>query len=229
MLERGSTVLSPYGPSRASRLLTELVPRGARVLDIGCATGYVAEELRLRRRCTVVGFEADSSAAAVARSRCDRLLVGDVESAYDRSQLREQFDVVLFGDVLEHLRQPSEVLADVRSRLTQDGVVIASIPNVAVWRARIPLMLGRFEYGDSGIFDRTHLRFFTRQTALRLACDAGYRVCSEHFVGADLPFPVKLSRVLPQACLDRVRQWLANSRPSLFAHQFVLVMTPAAQ
>src|SRR3954470_24112101 len=177
----------PYGELVAARglsdghwMMIDAVASGARVLDVGCASGYLARELR-SRGCTVVGIEPDTVNATQARTHCEAVIVGDFEQPEDRERLPAPFDYVLFGDVLEHLRDPWAALAGTHELLRPAGRVVVSIPNIAHWSARREILRGRFPYADHGLFDRTHLRFFTRETAHDLVASAGYVVEHEDF------------------------------------------------
>jgi 2-polyprenyl-3-methyl-5-hydroxy-6-metoxy-1,4-benzoquinol methylase len=206
------------------RLLGE-VPDGARVLDVGCASGYLAARLAARG-CTVTGVELDEAAAAAAAAHCERVITGDIESPETRGAIPGGFDVVLLGDVLEHLVDPWEALAFVRSLLAPGGVVVTSIPNVAAWTVRLSLLRGSFEYTDMGLLDRTHLRFFTRATAHELVRRAGYEIERETFTPIEQP-PGILRRLLPRATDVAVKSVL-RVWPELMAQQFVLRLRPAA-
>ncbi|RLC59315.1 MAG: hypothetical protein DRI30_00830 [Chloroflexi bacterium] len=147
-----------------------------RVLEAGTATGCVTRVLK-ERGCSVTGIEIDEQAAAVAEPFCTRMIVGDVEKM-DLSATfgEERFDVVTFGDVLEHLVNPDRVLEDTRHILAPGGYVVASIPNVAHASLRLALLRGDFSYTDLGLLDRTHLRFYTRETLDKLFRNAGYTI-----------------------------------------------------
>jgi len=222
-------LVAAHGLSHAHRLVLAAVPDGARVLDVGCATGYLAAELTLRG-CRVVGVEADPRAAAQAREHCELVVVGDVEEPAVRDELPRDMDVVLLADLLEHLRDPWEVLAALRETLAPGGRAVASVPNIAHWTARRALARGRFPYADHGLFDRTHLRFFTRASARELAQRAGYAVEREAAATASLPLEPYLRRRLggsehdPPPALAAARQRLTALRPELFAFQFVLTL-----
>jgi methionine biosynthesis protein MetW len=200
------------------------VPPGARVLDIGCAEGYLARALR-ERRCgaTVVGLEADPAAADAARAWCEAVVEGDAEDPAVRARVEGPFDRVLFGDVLEHLRDPAAVLRWSPAVLGPGGRAVVSLPNIAHWTGRRELLRGRFPRADHGLFDRTHLRFFTRASARALVREAGLRVEREAFAPAPLPLE---SRV---AALGRLRPALVARRPELFALQIVLTCAPEPQ
>jgi len=210
-----AALVAEHGLSPAHRILLDAVPDGARVLDVGCATGYLAAQLA-RRGCRVTGVEADPVAAERARAHCEAVVVGDVEDAVCRSELaaRAPFDVVLCGDVLEHLRDPWSAL---RALAALCGQVVLSVPNVAHWTGRRALARGRFPYAEHGLFDRTHLRFFTRATARDLAQSAGLRVVDERFAPAPLPMQARLPAL---RALERVA---VRVRPELFALQVILV------
>ncbi|HEV2821442.1 MAG TPA: class I SAM-dependent methyltransferase [Solirubrobacteraceae bacterium] len=212
--------------------MLEAVPDGAHVLDVGCATGYVAAELKTRG-CTVIGFEQDRASAELAKDHCVDVIVGDLEREDARESLPRGHDIVLFGDVLEHLRDPLPVLAWAQTRLASGGRVVVSLPNIAVWFARQAVARGKFPYADSGVFDRTHLRFFTRDTARALAEQAGYAIDRERYTPTVLPFEVLSHRLLgtpfqwDSAATNRLRWAAARWWPTMFALQFVLTLNPA--
>jgi SAM-dependent methyltransferase len=218
-----AALVAVHGLSPAHRLLVDAVPRGARTLDVGCATGYLAAELSGARGATVVGVEADGAAASVAAGVCERVVTGDLESPDCRAQLRAlaPFDALVCGDVLEHLRDPWDALAFLATLLRPGGTAAVSVPNVAHWTGRRALLRGRFPYAEHGLFDRTHLRFFTRSGARGLVEGAGLRVREERFAPAPLPLQAHVP------ALARLERVAARAWPELFALQVVLVGEPA--
>ncbi len=200
-------------------LMVELVGGSKRVLDVGCATGYLAQALTARG-CSVSGLEFDPVAAEEARSHLDRLVIGDLE-ALDLAETfgDEPFDVVVFGDVLEHLRDPLAALRNARRVLRERGSIVASIPNVAHGSVRLALMAGRFDYQPLGLLDSTHVRFFTRASIEQLFREAGMvpvdvrRTTAGFF---DTPLPLAEAEVRPEV-VDAV---LAD--PESSTYQFVL-------
>lgn len=153
-----------------------LTGKNKRVLEAGPATGYVTRVLK-ERGCSVTGIEIDEQAAAIAEPFCTRMIVGDIEKI-DLSATfgEERFDVVIYGDVLEHLVNPDRVLENTRQILAPGGCVVASIPNVAHASLRLALLRGDFSYTDLGLLDRTHLRFYTRESLAELFRNAGYAI-----------------------------------------------------
>lgn len=154
-------------------LLVELVGREQRVLDIGCASGDLGRVLK-SRGCKVAGVELDPCAAELAERVLDEVLIGDVRELDLVNHFgKESFDIVVFGDVLEHLADPVAVLRKVLPLLTNAGAVVASIPNVAHGSVRLSLLSGRFDYRPLGLLDSTHLRFFTRGSVHSVFREAG--------------------------------------------------------
>jgi SAM-dependent methyltransferase len=225
-----AALVARHGLSASHRLVLAEIPDGARVLDVGCATGYLAAELT-RRGCVVDGVEFDPAAAEQARApgRCREVVVGDLEAPLTREAVEAMAgrgdrgpDVVVCADVLEHLRDPWAALTWMGTLLGTGGRAVISVPNIAHWTARRALLRGRFDYTDFGLFDRTHLRFFTRASATELARRAGFAVRAERPVPAPLPLE---SRV---PALGAVRDRCVRRYPEAFALQFVLALTPTA-
>lgn len=163
--------LSNEGTSHAQ--IVDLVGYDKRVLDVGCASGYLAAVLR-KRGCVLYGIEVDASAAAEAEAHFERVVVGDLETTDLRTAFEGvEFDVVVFGDVLEHLRDPLPPLRQARALLARAGSVVVSVPNVAHGAVRLSLLRGDFTYRELGLLDSTHLRFFTRDNLEDLMRRAG--------------------------------------------------------
>lgn len=147
-----------------------------KVLEVGSATGYVTRALTARG-CRVTCIEIDEAAAEIGAQYCERMIVGDIERIdFSKTFGEERFDVVMFGDVLEHLIDPRGVLDKVRGVLAVQGYVVASVPNVAHAAVRLALLGGEFNYTEAGLLDRTHLKFFTGKTLEAMFSDAGYDI-----------------------------------------------------
>ena len=158
------------------RVCVSWTPPGSRVLEFGCAAGYVSRVLRDERRCRVTGFEYSPAMAQQAEPFCERVVVGDIEDFSLWERLTPPYDVAMFGDVLEHLRDPEAVLRRCRDVLQPDGRLIVSIPNIAHYTVRLALLFGRFDYTQYGILDSTHLHFYTRKSLLEMLARTGYTV-----------------------------------------------------
>jgi 2-polyprenyl-3-methyl-5-hydroxy-6-metoxy-1,4-benzoquinol methylase len=152
-----------------------LVGRSKRVLEIGPATGILTRVLVEEQDCRVTAIEIDPDAAKLAAPFCEQIHVADLERTELETLLGEQrFDVITFGDVLEHLRSPATALRKVRPFLTQSGYIVASVPNIAHASVTYELAHGRFAYRATGLLDATHIRFFTKENLLSLLEDAGF-------------------------------------------------------
>ncbi|MGH7816874.1 MAG: class I SAM-dependent methyltransferase, partial [Candidatus Binatia bacterium] len=146
----------------------ELVGAGKKVLEIGPGSGHLTEALS-KRNCQVTCIEVDENLTSIARSFCQRMIVADVERLNPEEAFPgERFDVIILGDVLEHLKQPEMVLRKLRDFLQPAGYLVLSLPNVAHASVRLALLNGDFNYSEEGIIDRTHLRFFTLATIVAL-------------------------------------------------------------
>lgn len=201
-----------------------LTPAGSRVLDVGTADGHPVAEALVARGCTVWGVEIDETAAERARQFCQKLVVGDVEKLDLAEEFAGlEFDVILCLDVLEHLVDPASVLRKLSPLLAPGGVVVASIPNVTHAAVRLQLLNGEFTYTDTGLLDRTHIRFFDRDEVNRLFDDAAFTVLEHlavlrepHETEIDVDLDSVPAEVLQQIKDDpdsRVFQWIMVARP----------------
>lgn len=159
--------------------IISLIPNNAKcVLDVGCGFGYMGRRLKKERNVEVVGIEKEENVANVINENVDKLIVGDVENM--RLPFKQgYFDCLVYGDILEHLREPWQVLKDHTYYLKKGGCCIASIPNISHYAIIKDLLKNKWEYKPSGILDRTHLRFFTLKSIRKMFKDAGYTIESE--------------------------------------------------
>lgn len=162
-------------PRGTHRTIVRLVPPGSRVLDLGCAHGYLGRVLS-DHGCMVWGLDIDQEAVRAAMPFYVDARVVDLDADWEFPWPDCAFDVVLAADVLEHLRDPARALHLALGHLRPGGRVIVSLPNVAHFSVRIPLLFGQFRYRKTGILDQTHLRFFTFGTALEFASNVGLHV-----------------------------------------------------
>ena len=197
--------------------------RRLRILDVGTAHGYLGEILKSHGH-SLVGIEQDPAAAEQARSYYDYVHVADIED-FEFPYCRE-FDYILFADVLEHLRDPGDVLQRSLLTLKQRGEIIVSLPNIANIVIRLSLLVGRFEYGERGILDRTHLRFFTLAGVRMLLQEASCRIVEV------VPTPLPVQLVLPIsenkvfAPFHEAHYWVVRLWQTMFAYQFVVRAAP---
>ncbi len=209
------------GDTNRPGVIVPLVGPGQRVLDVGCGIGSTAE-LLVANGCTVVGVELDPGAAARASAHCERVVICDLDTSDLAAEVGDdEFDVVLTADVLEHLRDPGRLLAAAARLLRPGGRVVASIPNVAHGSVRLALLHGDFQYSDMGILDRTHLRFFTRQTVEDVFAEAGLRIDQLDRTVV----PVRVALEIAEADLPPGSVAAVEAMPEADTYQFVVTAT----
>jgi 2-polyprenyl-3-methyl-5-hydroxy-6-metoxy-1,4-benzoquinol methylase len=195
-----------YGMSHArrDRILALATGTGMRVLDVGCAAGGLGALIRERGNW-VGGVELSEAGSRQAAERLDRVWSFDIEGEWPDELSRGDFDLVVMGEVVEHLFDPAAVLARAKTALKPGGRIIVTTPNFMTWTNRLKFLAGRFAYQEEGMFDFGHIRWFTHASLHRTLRDAGFMVDAERHV----IFPGKLTALL--------KRW-----PSLFAWQFVV-------
>jgi 2-polyprenyl-3-methyl-5-hydroxy-6-metoxy-1,4-benzoquinol methylase len=218
--------IDPDAANTSHTLVFELVGRDRRVLDVGCSTGYLGKALA-DRGCVVDGVEIDPEAAQLAREHLHEVMEIDLDND-DLAQAfpGRQYDCIVFADVLEHLMNPAAVLESAISLLSPDGEFVISIPNVTHGSVRLALLQGRWDYRDTGLLDRTHIRFFTHESILDLVREAGLAVTELRSTVVDpLSSEVELDTgSLPAVLVDWVR-----AQEDSFNYQFVLRARPGVQ
>ena len=209
--------------------LLAYMPRDCRrVVEVGCSTGALARAyLAENPGCDYVEIEIDADYAEVAREACREVIAADVETMPD-DQFAEIFssDCIVFGDTLEHLRDPWKTLQRIRPLLQGGARIVACIPNAQHWSIQARLSCGAFRYEDNGLLDRTHLRWFTRVTMFEMFQSCGYRVTE----GKSRIFPEPdRDRFLPaiQALAQAMGADPAQAAQDATALQYVVVAMPA--
>ncbi|MFS8068600.1 MAG: methyltransferase domain-containing protein [Byssovorax sp.] len=234
-----------YLVEEQNRALCSLFGRPRTVLDVGCGIGLNGAAAK-RTGAHVTGIEIVPASIERAKKVLDEVRVADIErEASLRDALgKRRFDLMLLADVLEHTTEPRAVLERLVPYLEEDGHVLISLPNVAAWPVRLGLLAGNFEYTSSGILDDTHLRFFTRESAIAMIEAAGLEVLRVEqnpmlvrgakgliekalLLGGDAVDPTALGSSLPykayQAFVRPAEDLIANRLPGLFAFQNVIL------
>jgi 2-polyprenyl-3-methyl-5-hydroxy-6-metoxy-1,4-benzoquinol methylase len=153
------------------------IPKTARkILDVGCGAGIFATQLKKLLQAEIWGIELDEKSCMMANERLDRALLGDIVELLP-SLPNNYFDCIVFNDILEHLIDPYHILMEIPSKLQRDGTIVCSIPNVRFYPVLRDLVLYKqWKYADSGVLDRTHLRFFTITSIKEMFHVLGYEV-----------------------------------------------------
>ncbi|WP_186370740.1 class I SAM-dependent methyltransferase [Shouchella miscanthi] len=168
------------------QLFSLIDPKVEMVLDIGCAEGALGAAIKAAYGADVHGFELFQHAAVQAEKKLDSVTVGNIESDPLPFE-HEQFDAIIFADVLEHTLDPWSVLAKVKPYLKKTSAIYASIPNVGHISIIEELIQGTWNYVDAGLLDKTHFRFFTKSEIEKLFHTSGYQV--ETIVNNQVLFP----------------------------------------
>jgi 2-polyprenyl-3-methyl-5-hydroxy-6-metoxy-1,4-benzoquinol methylase len=211
--------VDPFAENNSHAFALSLVGYNKSVLEVGCSTGYLTK-IMAERGCEVIGIELDPDAAEIAEKWAERVVVGNIDEGQVWDEVKdESFDVVLLGDVLEHLRDPLTSLRQAVKKLKPSGYVVTSIPNIAHGDVRLTLLQGSFTYQETGLLDRTHIHFFTLGTARELMTQAGLVVVNTKRVVMPLfGSELEVNREgVSHATLDQL-----HADPEVESYQFVM-------
>ena len=204
--------LKKLHPLNVYSLAVSVISEKAKILEIGGADGFFSEYLTKEKKGEVFIIEKDEEAVLKARKRGLKVIAGDIE---DKTVLKSavslgKFDIILSLALIEHLVDPLEALKSWRPLLKDEGKLVISTSNIAHWTARLKILAGKFTYEKYGIFDESHLHFFTIDSFQKLVKEAGFK--EESFltdpVGGGWP---KISR------------FLSRFFPGLFTYQMLIV------
>ncbi len=160
-------------PVGSHSVIKNLIGSGKTVLDVGCAAG------QLGKVCSgndFYGIDGNKEALSQAQPLYKQTALMNLNEVPTTPVFETKFDYIVFADVLEHLLYPEQILAHFKNYLKPGGCVIVSLPNVALWRVRLNLLLGKFDYSDYGVMDRTHLHLYTFKTAREMLEKCGFTV-----------------------------------------------------
>jgi len=223
----GSPYLFKTDPYSSHSVILNLLGEGnnRRVLDVGAAHGFLAAVL-MKRGFRITGIEADPALAQQAAKYCENCFQANLDDPLP--QLLHEFDAIVFGDVLEHLKDPLGVLRTIAGQyLAKNGAVIVSLPNVANLYVRLRLLVGHFDYADRGILDRTHLRFFTRRTFCKMLDEAGLEIV--RLTATPIPLQLVLNERYQGRLFHIVHAlsaWISMHWQTMFGYQFVAEARP---
>ncbi len=213
----------PYSShSLILKLVQSLGSRKLTILDVGCAQGYLAQRLS-RAGHDVAGIEADAATCRQAEKYCRQVYNCDLDK--ETPNVGEQtFDLIIFGDVLEHLRCPEKALQYFLQSLAPQGKVIISVPNIANIYIRFKLLFGHFDYTDVGILDKTHLHFYTLKTLRQLISNVNLKIIK--LEAAPIPLPLVSPAMAKGKSLyfvHVINNFLTKLWAALLAYQFIVL------
>lgn len=162
--------------------LLKYMPFQKSVLDVGCGSGLLGQ-LYGEKGNIVYGIDSAREVEAICKKRLTKFFLADITDFRRIRQLvkNKRFDIIIFADVLEHLVDPVATALFYKQFLKSNGLMYISLPNIAVWYARWSLLLGNFNYTETGVLDKTHLRFFTKKNILRLLECTGLELVTMDF------------------------------------------------
>ncbi|HEV7806384.1 MAG TPA: methyltransferase domain-containing protein [Solirubrobacteraceae bacterium] len=218
LYEAKAQTYAAFGNGAIAAHAQRLLPEGGRVLDLGCASGGLLALLRPRAG-HLAGLELSATAAHAASQVADHVVQGALEDP-GLPFHPDSFDLVVLADVLEHLADPLAALRRAAGWARPGASVLLSVPNVAHWAARLTLARGRWPARDSGTFDASHLRWFTRDSVATLLADAGLRDPELDAIVPALRNHVRLPAPL-QRRAEPAWQALGRRLPGLLGYQVI--------
>lgn len=202
--EKYSNKQEGYYDAERSELL-EFIPHDARtILDVGCSSGNFGQLVKKHRNCVYWGIEPDKRVADRASKKLDKVI--NKTFSEDLPEIQNcTFDVICFNDVLEHLINPEHALRQCKNKLTENGIIIASIPNILYFPVLSEILIKQdWQYQDSGILDDTHLRFFTKKSIIRMFENNGYEII--RIVGIN-PGTSRKYKIINLLLLNYIKDW----------------------
>jgi len=182
-----------------------------KILDLGCCTGGLFESF-IKRGQEIYGVEIDREAVKIGKEKGYFIIEGDLEDEKTFKEIENiaPFDAVLALDVLEHLKDPWKFLEKLKNIFEKEGFIFATIPNIANWKIRLKILLGKFNYEDEGILDKGHLRFFNFKGIVELFEKSNYKIEKIFPTSSSLPFfpkkwewkAIQISRIAPNLFTD---------------------------
>lgn len=201
------------------------IPKGSAVLDFGCSTGYYGEYIKKNKNAAVYGVEISED-----RFEAEKVLDGvysfDLDGEWPAAIYERKYDVVFYGDVIEHLKDPEEALRKTKKLLKLNGKVYVSTPNIAHTSIRLELLGGNFEYESMGILDNTHLKYFTLNSLTKLVTDAGYSIDRIDYSISDYPKEIVQEILNNYGLKASSKFWEMLGQPTARAFQHKFVLSP---
>lgn len=208
---------SPYS---SHEVILKQIAKGKRVLDLGSSNGLLFKELSDQGNEIICVDMVDPSQVTIPK---ENYIQCNLEE-YEKLNFSREFDYIILADVVEHLRNAKGLMQYIKKFLKEDGKIIVSVPNIAIFIYRLSLMLGRFNYSEKGTLDETHVRFYTKFSITQLLERSGYTVHANY--STSLPFEVLFessgkSKLIK--LIDNIYYFFAKHWQKMFAYQFVLV------
>lgn len=213
-----------YSYKKGNPYVIGLVPEKAKlILDIGCGAGDTGEVLT-SQGYVVDGITLSEEEKQVAGKVLRKVFVHNVEQGLPAT-ITDQYDVIILSHVLEHICYPQQLLKDIRSRLSPNGILIIALPNLMHFNSRWKLTMGNFRYQEYGIWDYTHFRWYTFKSAQKMLEENNYAV-EKADVSGWIPFDHRLKKITPAGMRNGLFNMLKKISPGLFGFQLLYVARP---
>lgn len=158
-----------------SKIINLIPPKSKKILDIGCSSGYLGQYIKQKFNYSVDGIDINKDDLKIATKNLDKTYHLDIQLD-NLSTIKSKYDVLIFADILEHTTNPQSIIQKFKSKLTKDGIIIISVPNIIHQSIILNLLNRHWQYTDTGILDKTHLRFFDKTSIIKLIKDSGFKI-----------------------------------------------------
>ena len=189
------------------------------ILDVGCGSGALAKVLSANRH-KVDGITISNQESAVAKEYVNDIYLHNLETGLPESILHSQYDYVICSHVLEHIVYPDRLLKDIFTVLKTGGFLIIALPNIMHYKSRMKLLAGKFEYEDAGIWDNTHVKWYTFNSTKKLLTEYGFLIEVATVTG-ELPFNSLFSKILPPIMHKLIFNLLIKISKGFFGYQLL--------
>jgi 2-polyprenyl-3-methyl-5-hydroxy-6-metoxy-1,4-benzoquinol methylase len=209
-----------YSNNGNEAVLDQITTKNVYVLDVGCGNGDNAQILK-GRGCIVDGITLSLKEAESVSNILRNVYIHNLEKGLP--DVEEKYDYVICSHVLEHIGYPEKLLYDIYKSLKQDGKLVVALPNVMHYKFRIELLKGNFPFEESGIWDYTHLRWYTFDSAKTLLIQNGFKI-EKAFVDGDVPL-LSIFNFVPKRIRHKVYEFLSSISKGFFGGQLIYVAT----
>lgn len=198
-----------------------------KIFDIGCGNGSNARIFKKKYPTSKIdGITLSLEEKKACQDVLNKCWIYDIEHGLDNLLTKQTYDIILLSHVLEHLKNPANVIRSVSKFLTPNGIIILAVPNTLFWRQRIKFFFGDLTYTETGILDKTHLRLFTYQNIEDLL-QLKEQPLEKKIKLGDAKFPISFLRKVPIFSLITnfldfcAQKWF----PNLFSWQIVMILS----
>ena len=200
-------------------VLKLIIKPGSIILDAGCGGGVLAKILSSIGH-TVDGVTISTDELNMAKPFVRNVYLHNLETGLPLELQSNQYDCVICSHVLEHIVYPEQLLSDIEKVLKPGGLLIVALPNIMHYKSRMKLLAGNFDYQDAGIWDYTHVKWYSFKTAKQLLLNAGYTIELATVTG-ELPFNSLFGKILPDSVKQRIFHLLTGISKGFFGYQLL--------